>query len=368
MNGTHGDMPEPLQEQFCATLDSMTKSIADTRKSIKDLLEKSGTDAMDVKEGISLLSLKHQVMLWYLHSLTLLSSQRVLGNSLKKRAPPSASFQDPNRGARGADAGDLVDSLIESRVVLEKSKALEGRMRYQIEKLMRSATEPVASDDIEDPLSFKPNPGNMIADEKETRAQSEDTQPDDIYRPPKVAPMPYNETSGKEKRRARVPAALASLEYQTGSDPYLESTSGLGGAGNRGLTSTSARARELAKMNEYEESHMTRLVLSKKEAKRRRLDEENIALGGTGLGSHFGRGRARGAGLADEFGDLLRSREPRAGLADEYEDLRARSKKKDAFERSKARKLPDQDDVEEARPRKRTKFHQEIKKSKKRQR
>ena len=209
----------------------------------------------------------------------------------------------------------------------------------------------------------------MVVDQKGTRAQSEEAQDDNIYHPPKVAPMPYNESGGKEKRRARVPTALSSLAYQTGSDPHLESTSGLGGAGNKGLTSTSARARELARMTEYEESNMTRLVLSKKEAKRRRLDEENVALGGTGLGSHSGRGRARGAGLADEFADLLRAREPRAGMVDDYEELRARSKKKDAFERSKAREMPDrEEEVDEGRPRKRTKFHQEVKKSKKRQR
>jgi len=208
----------------------------------------------------------------------------------------------------------------------------------------------------------------MVVDDKETRAQSEESQEDNIYHPPKVAPMPYNEPNAKERRKARVPAAPSSLAYQSGNDPHLESTSGLGGGGNRGLASTSVRARELARMNEYEESNMTRLVLSKKEAKRRRLDEENIALGGSGLGSHSGRGRARGAGLADEFGDLLRSREPRVGMADEYEDLRARSKKMDAFERSKARRLPDaEEEGVEARPRKRTKFHQEVKKSKRRQ-
>jgi U3 small nucleolar ribonucleoprotein protein LCP5 len=91
-------------------------------------------------------------MLSYLHSLTLLSAQRVLGNSLKKRTPPAASFQDPAREARGADAGDLVDSLIEGRVVLEKSKGLEARMRYQIEKLMRSAAAPITSGDVEGEL------------------------------------------------------------------------------------------------------------------------------------------------------------------------------------------------------------------------
>jgi len=39
-----------------------------------------------------------------------------------------------------------VDSMVEGRVVLEKIKVLEGRMRYQIEKLVRVAeAEPSSS-------------------------------------------------------------------------------------------------------------------------------------------------------------------------------------------------------------------------------
>ena len=38
--------------------------------------------------------------------------------------------------------GDLVDSMIENRAVLEKINVLESKMRYQIDKLMRIAEEP----------------------------------------------------------------------------------------------------------------------------------------------------------------------------------------------------------------------------------
>lgn len=50
-----------------------------------------------------------------------------------------------DRDARGSCAGDLVDSMVEGRIVLEKIKALEGRMRYQIEKLVRVAEEAPSS-------------------------------------------------------------------------------------------------------------------------------------------------------------------------------------------------------------------------------
>ena len=60
---------------------------------------------------------------------------------MTERSPPALPFGEPERDARGAGAGDRVDSVIEARVVLEKIKVLEGRMRYQIEKLVRVAEE-----------------------------------------------------------------------------------------------------------------------------------------------------------------------------------------------------------------------------------
>ncbi|KAG8827257.1 hypothetical protein FRC17_007908 [Serendipita sp. 399] len=372
MENTLQDVPDALQAQFSTTVETMSKSIADARVVIRKLCEKKDSDELDIKDGISLLSLKHLVMLNYLHSLALLTAQRVVGCSLAERTPPSGPFQSSQRTKRGNDAGDLVDSLIQDRLILEKSKALESRMRYQIEKLVRIAAEPLPNRDIEDPLSFRPNPDNFAQDEGKPLSDDggDDAEENDgIYRPPKIAPMPYNEPSTKEKRRERVPAALSALVYQNPNEPYLESTSGLGGPSKRSLNASSARARELARMTEYEESHMTRLVLNKKEAKRRRQDEETLALGGTISGSQYGRGHARGAGFADEFGDLLRAKERRNNQKDEYEELRARSKKQTAFERSKTRGLPDDAGIEPSdRPRKRTKFQKEVRKFNKQRR
>ena len=81
----------------------------------------------------------------YLQSLVLLSAHRVLGHALTDRKPPTQPFASSSRDERGADAGDLVDSMIESRVVLEKIKALESKMRYQIGKLVRLAKESPAN-------------------------------------------------------------------------------------------------------------------------------------------------------------------------------------------------------------------------------
>jgi U3 small nucleolar ribonucleoprotein protein LCP5 len=109
---------------------------------------------MDMKDGISLLSLKHHLLLSYLQSLVLLSARRATGDSLTERTPASSPFSTVDREARGSGAGDLVDSMIEGRVVLEKIKVLESRMRYQIEKLVRFADELPSGKDVVEGVSF----------------------------------------------------------------------------------------------------------------------------------------------------------------------------------------------------------------------
>ena len=96
---------------------------------------------LNMKSGISLLSLKHHLLLSYLRSLVLISSGRALGNDLNGRSAPTQSFSRKDRDARGSQMGDLVDSMIENRVVLEKIHVLEAKMRYQIDKLIRIAEE-----------------------------------------------------------------------------------------------------------------------------------------------------------------------------------------------------------------------------------
>lgn len=119
-------------------------------------------------------------------------------------------------------------------------------------------------------------------------------------------------------------------------------------------------------MTEFEEENMMRLVMNKKESKRRKMDEATIALGGSAnMGHGGGRSRARGAGLADEFGDLMRDRPRASSRMDGYEELRARAKKKDAFERSKVRRNEDSGDAVDLgeRPAKRTRFEHEMRRS-----
>lgn len=233
--------------------------------------------------------------------------------------------------------------------------------------------EPYTSFLFLDPLAFRPNVGNLVDQDSEeeiatgdhdrtTRkteqsgsrhmdADDSEQETNAIYHPPRLAPVPYVEPrKGQKSRRPPLPIALTTL---TQSDPHTESTSGLGGTPKL----FSGRAKELKRMTEFEEENFTRLVMKKKDAVRRRRDEEDLALGGTGLSS--GRGR-RGDGLAAEFDDVFRAvgRKP-TGMLDGYEELRQRGKKGDALARSRQRPREDTDDAANPRDRKRGRFERE---------
>ncbi|KAH8100209.1 hypothetical protein BXZ70DRAFT_1000391 [Cristinia sonorae] len=360
MAETHSEINMDELEQ---SLDEIRKGMSAAREVVKSLNERVQNGDLDTKDGISLLSVKNNVMVQYLQSLVLLSAHRAAGHGLSERTPPAEPWGTPNRSPRGAAAGDRVDAMIEGRVVMEKIRLMEGKMKYQIDKLTKLAQEePEAAQDVaNDPLAFRPNPEDLM--NQETSDEDDDGDDDDdkrtskskdgIYRPPKLAPMPYIETSGKDKsksRRGPLPSALSNLAQMDLSMPHMESTSGLGST----PALTSRRAKELQRMTEFEEENMTRLVMKKKEAKRRREDEADIALGGIGGGD---RGRGRGGGFEDEFGDIIRSvGRTRVGVVgDGYEELRQKGKKESVLARARSRGDDDGLDGGEDVPRQRKK-------------
>lgn len=346
-------------QHVCSALDEMTTSMASVRELMQSLRDKqASSDAVNTANGISLLSWKHHLMLSYIQSLVLLCARRTVGDSMEDRTPPSNPFSTTDRSSRGSGIGDLVDSMIEGRVVLEKIKVMESRMRYQIEKLVRLAEESSKAV-TEDPLAFRPNPQNFVNNEQSDGESGEDadekSREDGIYRPPKLVPMPYVETSSdKRSKRQPIPKTLSSLIHQDPSRPHMESTSGLGFT----PALASDRAREIQRMTEFEEDNFTRLMMKKKDARRRKRDEEDLALGGSGTS----RGRRRGRGLEDEFGDILHSvsRTKTGSVGDGYEELRQRGKKSDALARSRMRTRDDvESDGEHVPQAKRTRFERE---------
>lgn len=220
-----------------------------------------------------------------------------------------------------------------------------------------------------DPLAFRPNVQNLVAPYTSTNGTAKSLDQNDdqsynndgIYRPPKLAPVPYADPSAssastsKKQRAAPIASTLSSLAHLDPSMPHSESTSGLGGGS--GTQKASVVKQRLDEMTRFEEENMTRLMMKKKDANRRKRDEGDIALGG------MGGGRARGGGLEEEFDDILRSvgRSRGGKVGDGYEELRAKSRKADSLTRSRVRKADDEGLDSGGRERKKGRFEKDVK-------
>ncbi|EPQ29813.1 uncharacterized protein PFL1_02486 [Pseudozyma flocculosa PF-1] len=330
-----------------ALLKSLQKDVASVASTLTTLCNDivKTPSSFTYPDGISLLTLKNDVLLDYLHHLVLLSAWKMSGNSLTE-----------SHGAR------LVRNLVKLRLVLEKVKPLESRLRYQVEKLLRAAEDedreialgrvrPKAKDEDEvgeeedeeeetavDLLAFRPNPSAFMDDKarpdrsdkvssktktakrskKDAGGSSSESESDSggktaVYRPPKLAPVAYDPDASSSKRgrdsgrgSARSSALLADLTAGLSSNPYEISSGGVG-VGGSVASQQSARARALQRMQDYEEDNFTRLVMSKRDAKKRMRDEADVALGGAGLSSGRDGQRRVGGGIEEEFGDLLRT-------------------------------------------------------------
>ncbi|WVQ74026.1 hypothetical protein IAR50_003607 [Cryptococcus sp. DSM 104548] len=290
-------------------------------------------EALEFGQGLSLLNLRPHLLLSSLHQLVILLSLSLTSPQEEQPNPASSSslttpFTNPRSRPDLSSLTDvlteLAGELVMNQEVMDKTRSLENKLEYQIKKLVGLAEaeekrgKEVVEDVEEDPLSFRPNPQAIVNRNapklREGTPSDDDAQGGDgIYRPPRVAAMPYSEEGGpsRRERERRAPALLSEFAATMDSAPLLESTSGLS---VRPTSSTLAkhsnsisakRAAELKRINDFEEENMTRLVTSKRDEKRRREDEEALAMG-FGIGPS--RGRRGRNGLEAELEGVLGER------------------------------------------------------------
>jgi len=295
-------------------LGQITKASGQLNTQLDELLTSGSADSegISTSSGISLLDLKNHLLTSYLHNLTNLLIIRISqtnGIPLEKKHVGSSS--------------QIVEQLVWLRLVFERLRPMEARLKYQIDKLLKTVQEldqhsfsnPNAAIDhvMNDPLSFRPNLAALEApheaeQDRETREASldnndrktEDRRSKEVYRPPRVAPVAYPEANPKSKRMAPAPVALREHVSLATTAPLPESTTGLSNTAAK----SSNRAKALARMNEYEEANMTRLFSTKKDARRRRNDEAAIALGMETSAASKNQKRKLGA-LEGEFDGVL---------------------------------------------------------------
>lgn len=200
---------------------------------------------------------------------------------------------------------------MEIRTVLEKIRPIDLKLRYQIDKLVKTAVTGTIS--ASDPLNYKANPSNLMSqlENDESESESEDepsalkkkkkSKDDDAdateeiakYVPPKMTSMPYDaeETAAEKQEKLRLQArkrAAHSSLIDEWKEEFLDTPVEIsGGSRAQQMVSKAMRERE-----RYEEDNFTRLPMSKAEKHRQKrlstmgvLGDELTNFGGMSTGS-----------------------------------------------------------------------------------
>ncbi|KAG7216771.1 hypothetical protein INR49_021169 [Caranx melampygus] len=268
------DLPKAVE-----LLNTLTEQVASVTSHVQQLLTKVKEGAYKTSKGLSFLDLRYHLLLFYLQDLTHLISIKTEGGSIKD--------------------SEALMRVVTVRTVLEKMRPLDHKLKYQIDKLLRTAATGSLAEN--DPLQLRPNPENLLSkldeseeseDEAETTAASEKRAAHSSgrkYVPPKIAPVHYDgdmtETDRKKAQMERHRrAALRSSVIQELRQQYSDAPEEIR---ERRDFQSERESREEMHRKHYEESMMVRLNMpkSQKNSKKRGMMAMSGQLSGI---THFG--------------------------------------------------------------------------------
>lgn len=257
--------PEVLESDVSSSitlLKNLQEQVMAVTAQIQALTTKVRAGTYSTEKGLSFLEVKDQLLLMYLMDLSHLILDKASGASLQGHP--------------------AVLRLVEIRTVLEKLRPLDQKLKYQIDKLVKTAVTGSLSEN--DPLRFKPHPSNMVSklsseDEEESEAEEGQSEASGKksakgsakkYVPPRLVPVHYDETEAereqkrleKAKRRALSSSVIRELKEQ-----YSDAPEEIRDARHPHVTRQSQEDQH--RVN-YEESMMVRLSVSKREKGLRR--------------------------------------------------------------------------------------------------
>ena len=159
--------------EIVMVLNELSDTIAKLRQRIHD-------EEMDTHQGVSLLNVQLQLMqLYSCNLLFFLLLKAEVSLSPSPNPSPSSSLIPSSslsrRQGRSVKGHPVVERLVSIRVKLEKIAPLQNKLKYVIEKMMRTANSGTIKHD--DPLRFKANPNQMELNELEEDGTSSSTLP-----------------------------------------------------------------------------------------------------------------------------------------------------------------------------------------------
>lgn len=221
---------------------------------VDNMLQRVRNGELTTDQGLSFLEMKYHMLLGYLINLTYVVLRKCSGETIEG---------DP-----------CIDRLVEIRTVLEKIRPIDQKLKYQIDKLVKSAVTGVNPND---PTTFKAHPEDLLGKSDDSSdGEDSDIEPSDniktgIYVPPKLSAVHYSgdETAHERNKRLqekRKKHSISSSLMQDLREEYLDVPIEV---------SQSSRAQQIVSKQQeerqaYEEEYLTRLPVNKSEKHSRR--------------------------------------------------------------------------------------------------
>jgi U3 small nucleolar ribonucleoprotein protein LCP5 len=332
----------------------MAPALVDLIYTLKDTLQQSlaSTDKIEAptpfENGISLLDVKNELFLSYLQNLVFLII-------IKLRHIQSGNTEEEKEADKA-----VVKKLVDLQVYIDKGvRPLEGRLKYQIDKVLRAADDAkraeeaakprikavtkradspsddasgsgseVESNDEEsarveiDDLQYRPNPAAFVrpADAEDVSYKRGSSKSTGTYKPPRIQATSMPVTTGpreKENKKSQKSAALDEyINTEMSSTPYAEPSIGTTTvSGGRRIKSDKERQSEQER-KDYEERNYVRLPKQSKKERQKLGRPKDAGYGGEewkGLGEGVDRierlTKRKNAGrLVDESGRPFKRR------------------------------------------------------------
>eukprot|EP01100_Stratorugosa_tubuloviscum_P015790 TRINITY_DN944_c0_g2_i1.p1 TRINITY_DN944_c0_g2~~TRINITY_DN944_c0_g2_i1.p1 ORF type:complete len:633 (-),score=289.87 TRINITY_DN944_c0_g2_i1:120-2018(-) len=233
------DAPELLE-----LVKEFSNNAQEIKSEIMPTLEKINSKQLTTSKGISFIELKFHLMLQYLINLNFYFLLKSEGKSVNDHP--------------------VVNSLIKLRVMLDKIRPLDAKLKHQFDKIIQTAVQPVEIDSKlknssknqqVDALKFKPKPQLLTEN---------DYEEDGTYIAPKIMPSNFDDDGGKKKadrtlKRASNSAMAAFLRDEYGDAPEELEISG------SARTKVNKKVSEFEEKEKYEEENFVRLSTTKKD-------------------------------------------------------------------------------------------------------
>jgi U3 small nucleolar ribonucleoprotein protein LCP5 len=288
-------------------LDTLTQSLSSASQSTEKI-----PSLTPPKDGISLLDSKNELFLSYLQNLVFL----IL---LKLRNRKSPSDEEDEEALDSL----VVKKLVELTVYLERGALnLEGRLKYQIDKVLRAAQDaenavkinvsgkPTAiavtregdSDEDEedvseeeeggvtlkpseiDDLQYRPNPAALIRPSAGVEAENDNPE-DGLYKPPRIqaTAMPTTERQEKVERTMKSATMQEFINEELSEAPQAQVSIGSNTIEGGRRTKTERERKDEEERREYEEKNYTRLPKQSKKELRKKRGKTDAGYGGEAL-------------------------------------------------------------------------------------